>query len=164
MTTSIDQTKRFSLRAVLSLTTGRLLTEPCGEQDSDIDDPYKLLEWITMDTPNTCQFGRFAYECRPDLFRLFPELAYANANLDSLDKWLTSAPTCPQEGIKMWLTELRIMFPQIQLEYDVPQFPIAHAIKDPVTEIQELAPYVEIIAVQFPTPESDIKWPESLGE
>lgn len=164
MMTSIDQTKRFSLRAVLSLTTGRLLTEPYGEQDSDIDDPYELLQWITMDTLNTHQFGRLADECRPDLFRLFPELAYASANLDSLDRWLASAPTCPQEGIKMWLTELRTMFPQIQMQYDVPQFPIAHAIKDPVTELQELAPYVEIIAVQFPVPESDVKWPESLGD
>lgn len=164
MTTTTEQTKRFSLRTVLSVTTGRLLTEPRGERDNGIGDLYELLGWMTMDTPFTHQLGRFSDECRPDLFRLFPELAYASANLDSLDRWLASAPTCPQEGIKMWLAELRMMFPQIQLEYDVPQFPTTHAIKDPIAELQELAPHVECIAVQSPTPESDFEWPESLNE
>ena len=71
----MTQTKRFSLRTVLTVTTGRLLTAPTEDGGNGIGDLYEILGWITMESsPNTHQLGRFADECKPYLFRFFPEL------------------------------------------------------------------------------------------
>lgn len=144
----MEETKTFSLRTVLTGVTGRLLTERKGPDDNGIGDLYELLAWMTMDTPFTRQLGRFMDECKPHLLQLFPELGLACASLKSLDAWLERAPTCPQEGIKMWITELKMLFPHIQDEYAIPQFPLYHDIKDPQAELREMAPNAEIIVVQ----------------
>lgn len=149
----MDETKQFNLRTILSVTTGRLLTEPRGKDDNGIGDIYDLLGWMTMDAPSTHQLPRFADECKPHLFRLFPELGLASACLPKLDDWLKAAPTCPEEGIKMWLTELKMLFPEIKPAYDVPQFPITHTIKDPIAELLEMAPNIEIIKVTTSHPD-----------
>lgn len=154
-----DETKLFSVRTVLTVTTGRLLTKPSEEGSNGIGDLYDLLGWMTMDSPFTHQLGRFADECKPILYRLFPELGAAEACLPELDKWLKTSPTCPEEGIRMWLTELRMMFPEIKLEYAIPQFPIEHAIKDPIAELKEIAPDVQVITVAPPQPEV---WPDHV--
>ena len=153
------ETRTFSLRTVLTVTTGRLLTEPKGENDNGIGDLYELLGWMTMDSPFTHQLGRFADECKPILYRLFPELALGEACLPKLDEWLGKSPTCPQEGIKMWITQLRMMFPEIKLEYAIPQFPIEHATKDPVAELMEIAPNAQVVTVAPPQPEV---WPDHI--
>jgi hypothetical protein len=151
-----QSTKLFSLRTVLTVTTGRLLTESKGESDNGIDDLYDLLGWMTMDAPFSHQLPRFAAECKPELYRLFPELALAEACLDKLDSWLTAAPTCPDEGIRMWLTELRMMSPYIKGEYAIPQCPFAHTTKDPITELREMAPNIKILSVgSSRTPEDE---------
>ena len=69
------KTKTISTLAVVSVTTGRLLTRPKeGEKGNGIEQMYELLGWMTEDSPFTHQLPRFAEECKPWLLRWFPEL------------------------------------------------------------------------------------------
>ena len=129
---TLHETRPFGLRTILSVTTGRVLTEPKDQMDNGITDMYDLLTWMTMDGASTLTLGHFAREMKPHLFRLFPEFGVANSCLTSLDKWVACAPTCSEEGIKMWLTELKMTFPEIKDTYDVPQFPLNHEPKYPI--------------------------------
>lgn len=63
----------FPLRTVLTVTTGKLLTAPAGD-DNGIGDLYDILEHMTGERPFTHQLGRFAKECKPWLCRWYPEL------------------------------------------------------------------------------------------
>ncbi len=129
-------TKTFPLRVVLTVTTGRLLTESKGPSDNGIDDLYALLGHMTNDQPFKHQPGRFAKECKPWLFRWFPELGNANACLGKLDEWIKREPTCLDEGVKMWLTELRMLFPDIKEQYEIDQIPRDdHDHKNPMDEL-----------------------------
>lgn len=111
---------------------------------------YDLLGWMTMDTPFTHQLKRFADECKPTLYRLFPELGLADACLPELDKWLKVSPTCPQEGIKMWLTELNVLFPnRFKLSYAIPQIPIEHSTRNPVDELIGMVGRDKVIMVNL---------------
>ncbi len=135
----MTNTKRFPLRVLLTVTTERLLTEGRGEHDNGIGDLYDILGWMTDDSPFTHQLPRFGRECQPYLLKWFPELSPANACLASLDAWIKKAPTCPDEGIKMWLAELKAMFPDIRDSYDVLKIPReTHATKGPVEELAEM--------------------------
>jgi hypothetical protein len=132
----MEPTKKFSLRTILTVTTGRLLTEGKSEDDNGIGDLYEILGWMTNDSPYTHQLGRFADECKPYLYKWFPELAFGEARLDYLDQWISKAPTCPQTGIKMWICELTMMFPAIKNEYDIPRINMeSHVFKNPVDEL-----------------------------
>jgi hypothetical protein len=73
--------KAFPTRAILSVTTGRLLTKSPKPGDNGIGDMYELLGWMTNDSPFTHQLGRFAEECKPWLLRWFPELATVEAEI-----------------------------------------------------------------------------------
>lgn len=131
-------TKTFPLRVILVITTSRLLMAPRGEHDNGIGDLYEILGWMTNDSPFTHQLPRFIDECRPWLYRWFPELATASCNraIASLDDWIASAPTCPDEGVKMWLAELKMFDPRLKDEYDVPRIPQDdHEYKDPYDEM-----------------------------
>lgn len=135
----MSDTKKFTLRTLLTVTTGRLLTEGKGDRDNGIGDLYELLGWMTDDSPFTHQLGRFSDECKPHILAWFPEIAVAGVCLDKLDAWLKSAPTCPSEGIKMWLAELKMMFPEIKDEYEVPKIPKEyHTPKNPISELAEM--------------------------
>ena len=135
---SLPQTpevKAFHLRVLLTVTTDRLLT-----QDKGIGDLYDILGWMTNDSPMTHQLGRFGEECKPWLLKWFPEITPALASTASLDKWLKADKTgTGQAGIKMWLTELKMMFPEIKDSYDVPRIPAEnHASKNPLQELVEM--------------------------
>lgn len=136
-----QETKRFSLRTILTVTTGRLLTEP-KDGGNGIGDLYEILGWMTNDSPFTHQLGRFAEECKPWLFKWFPELAPCGveSSLASLDNWISKDRTgTAQEGIKMWLAELKIMFPNLKHDYDVPRIHAGdHQRKNPVAELIEM--------------------------
>ena len=127
---------------LLTITTGRLLTEPKGDPDNGIGDLYEILGWMTEDSPFTHQLGRFAKECEPWLLKWFPELAPCGveSSLASLDRWIKTDRTgTAQEGIKMWLTELKMMFPELKDAYEVPRIPKEnHAIKHPLEELVEM--------------------------
>ena len=130
--------RSFPLRVILTVTTGRLLTEGKGDNDNGISDLYELLGHMTGESPYTHTLGRFAEECKPYLYKWFPELAQAEAALKSLDKWLKISPTCADEGVKMWLTELT-MTTECKPEYEIGRIPNEkHIRKDPIGELVEM--------------------------
>lgn len=140
---SLPQTpevKAFPLRVLLTVVTDRLLTQGKGPRDNGIGDLYDILGWMTNDSPFTHQLGRFMEECKPWLLKWFSEITPALASLASLDKWLKADKTgTGEEGIKMWLTELKMMFPEIKDSYDVPRIPAEnHASKNPLEELVEM--------------------------
>ena len=141
----------FSLGTVLSVTTGRLLS-PAKRGDNGIRHCYELLGHMTGEAPCTHQLSRFAEECKPWLFRWFPELRKASVCLDELDTWIKCAANCPEEGVKMWLTELRIMFPDIKENYAIGQIPRDdHTAKNPYDEfVAERGTDENIIIVELP--------------
>lgn len=117
--------KTFTLRTILTVTTGRLLTEPKGDCNNGIGDLYEILNHMTGDSAFTHQLVRFSDECKPWLFRWFPELKIANACLDKLDKWIKIDKIgTAQKGVKMWLAELKMLDPKIQDTYQVSQIPM----------------------------------------
>lgn len=149
----MSEKKKFPLRTVLTVTTGRLLTERKGEHDNGIGDLYEILGHMTNDSPFTHTLGRFAEECKPHLLEWFPELKAVNACLGNLDKWIACDRTgTAQEGIKMWLAELKLMFPEIKKEYEIGQIPEKdHGVKNPIEELQSMMkPEQELIVLQTP--------------
>ena len=141
-------TKRFSLRDVLTVVTGRLLTQPT--QDSNgIENIYSLLSWMTGENPYTHQLGRFMKECKPYLLEWFPELSIALAANDKLQMWLDADATeAKQEGIKMWLAEIKMMQPLIADSYEVLQIPQDdHDTIDPLEELKSMVDEDKIIVV-----------------
>lgn len=138
-------TKQFPLRVLLTVTTGRLLTASRGPRDNGISDLYQLLGWMTNDKPFTHQLERFANECKPWLYKWFPELMKADGLLDSLDDCIQrlGAP----EGVKQWLSSLNL--PPV---YDVPQIHAGdHKPKNPVAELIEIQESKDgIIIIQAP--------------
>jgi hypothetical protein len=107
-------TKLFPLCDVLSIVTGRL----CGKMEGI----YTILNHMTNDDLFTHQLPRVSRECCPWLLRWFPELKPCLATA-KMDEWIARAPTCPEEGVRMWITEQKMMFPDIKDEYDVPRIP-----------------------------------------
>lgn len=78
-------TKSFPTLAVLSVTSGRLLTQPQDESEGNgIGQMYDVLGWMTDDSPFTHQLGRFAEECKPWIHRWHPEIKEADAEIDRL--------------------------------------------------------------------------------
>ena len=129
----------FPLRVVLTATTKRLVTESKGGRGNGIGDLYELLNHMTGDNLFTHQLPRASRECCPWLIRWFPELKPTLTAGGKLDEWLAKSPTCPQEGIIMWLAELRMMFPKIKDEYIIGQIPQDdHDRKDPYDELVQM--------------------------
>ena len=132
------QTKRFPLRVLLTVTTGRLLTEP-RDGGNGIEALYEILGWMTDDSPCTHQLPRLAEECKPWLLRWFPELGPAGAALDKLDGWIADSCDGPETGVLLWLTEVKMLFPALRNEYDVPRIPADdHERKDPYDELVQM--------------------------
>lgn len=72
-------TKDFPTLAVLSVTSGRLLTQPKDASEGNgIGQMYEVLGWMTDDSPFTHQLGRFAEECKPWIHRWHPEIVEAD--------------------------------------------------------------------------------------
>lgn len=107
-------TKEFPLAYILSITTGRSLSS------KRMGGVYEILNHMTQSSLFTHQLPQATDKCRPWLLRWFPELVIANGGLD---KWIAHAPTCPDEGIKMWLAELQEMEPKLLKQYAVHRIP-----------------------------------------
>lgn len=70
VTEELNMTKDFPTLAVLSITSGRLLTQPKDASEGNgIDQVYEVLEWMTDDLPFTYQLGRFVEECKPWIYQ-----------------------------------------------------------------------------------------------
>lgn len=130
------KTKTFPLRVVLTVTTGRLLTESKGPNDNGIIDLYKILGWMTDDEPFTHQLPRFGEECTPWLLRWFPELKSVDTpkNMARLDKLIENAEIRKEsidKAVEMWLKTCGC-----KSHYDVPKIPRDdHTRINPVTEL-----------------------------
>lgn len=126
----MSETKRFSVRTILTCTTGRLLTETDAEHDGNgIGWLYELLGWMTNDSPFTHQLGRFSDECKPWLLRWFPELAKAEALLPALDDAIDKLGG--ERGCQFWIDSITL-----PKHYDVPRIPRDdHEHKNPYDEL-----------------------------
>jgi hypothetical protein len=89
-------TKDFPTLAVLSVTSGRLLTETKDASEGNgIDQIYEILGWMADDLPFTWQLGQFVEECKPWIYQWHPEIIEA-------DKWIENKLTekCEAEDVK----------------------------------------------------------------
>lgn len=131
-------TETFSTRVVLTVTTGRLLTEPQEERGNGFDNLYKILSYMTGDEAYTHALGRFAEECRPWLNRWYPGLQGVERELVVLDARLEAAND-KQAAVEQWLTETLIKL-GIPSELEVAQIPRDdHTVRDPSDELKDVA-------------------------
>lgn len=129
-------TKRFLLRDLLTVTTGRLLTKPNGPNDNGIDALYVLLNWLTSDNLSTHQLPRASRECRPWLLRWFPELSQARC--EDLDLAMSVPGVSPSDSIERWVLDLQTIA-GLKAEYDVPKIPADdHERKDAFDELVQM--------------------------
>jgi len=124
----------FDLGTILTVTTGRLLTPSKGENDNGIDNLYKILEWMTGESPFTHTLGRFADECSPYLLKQFPELK--NADVDILDEMMEKFGS--KVGIQLWLLKCVRKWGMKEI-YNVKPLPKGiHEYKNPLTELFDM--------------------------
>ena len=123
-------TKDFPTLAVLSVTSGRLLTQP-RRANNGFDQIYEVLEWMTDDQPFTHQLGRFAEECKPWIYQWHPEIIEA-------DKWIENKLTekCEPEDVKACQAEMIAKFGETITLQKVPQS--YHEIKNAIDELFEV--------------------------
>ena len=88
--------KDFPTLAVLSITSGRLLTQPKDASEGNgFDQIYEVLEWMTDDLPNRTNWDDLAEECKQWIYQWHPEIIKA-------DKWIENKLTekCEVEDVK----------------------------------------------------------------
>jgi len=77
-------TKDFPTLAVLSVTSGRLLTETKDASEGNgIDQIYEILGWMADDLSFTWQLGQFVEECKPWIYRWYPEIIEADKMIEN---------------------------------------------------------------------------------
>lgn len=129
--------KTFPLRVVLTVTTGRLLTERKGPRDNGIGDLYELLNHMTQDNLFTHQLPRSCEECKPWLLRWFPELSVADDLICKLDEAAERSGGFSENLLREWL--LVCEGAGLNREYDVDHIPQDdHERKDPYDELVEM--------------------------
>ena len=141
------ETKSFPVNVLLTVTTGRLLTTSDEPNDNGIGQLYDILNWMTEDNLFTRQLPRASNECKPWLFRWFPELACVS--IPSLDRWIKSDQTKGKtEFLKFWLAEQKMLIPDLKDSYEVPRMPRDdHDAKDPVEELVAMIGADKVIVV-----------------
>lgn len=121
--------RKFELREILTVTTGRLLTNPDENGGNGIGALYEILEHLTGEPPFTHTLPRFADETRPYLLRSHPELR--NADVDVLDALRGE----PIDRVEQWLDKCVKEWGMLP-EYELSPIPIkAHARKEPMGEL-----------------------------
>lgn len=153
-------TKPFSLRAILSVTTERLLTKPKGERDNGIGDLYEILNHITGDNLFTHVLPRAGRFAKPLIYGQHPELGVAEACLPSLDKWLTKFKSAPErsdrvkgdgsDAVTMWLAELKMLFPNLKDEYEIESHADAWLSMNSMEELENLVGPEKVVTVALP--------------
>lgn len=115
--------KDFPTLAVLSITSGRLLTQPKDASEGDgFDQIYEVLEWMTDDQPFTHQLERFAEECKLAeeckqwIYQWHPEIIEA-------DKWIENKliEKCEVEDVKACQTAMLAKFGETITLQKIPQ-------------------------------------------
>lgn len=141
--------KIFSLEAVLSVTTGRLLTKAKGKSNNGIGDIYDLLSFMCGEDVYTHQLGRFADECRSYILRQYPQLAIAKEKLTTLDV-LLSQHSNPREACAEFIAWLKKEF-ELLPQYELRPIPKDdHTTIDPRQELEEMVGKEKVISINLP--------------
>ena len=128
----LNTTKDFPTLAVLSVTSGRLLTQPKDASEGNgIDQIYEVLEWMSDDLPFTNQLVRFIEECKPWIYRQHPEIIKA-------DKWIENKliEKCEAEDVKDCQAAMLAKFGETITLQKIPQG--YHDFKNPIDELFEV--------------------------
>lgn len=131
-------TKQFHVGDLLSVTTGRIVAR------RHVDALYDLLGHMTGDSPFTHQLPRFGDECKPWLYRWFPELESVDDGIlgDMIDIH------GPEKGCETWVDAM-VSSRGIREWYDVPQIPKDdHSRRCPIEELRQMAPDAQIIVMK----------------
>jgi hypothetical protein len=154
-TATTPLTKTFTLAAVLTITTGRLV--------SSMDDVYEILNHITGDNlfthvlPRALRFAAPLLLGEESPLPALVELRACNTCLDKLDFWVSKDRTEKKtECVKMWLAELRILFPNLPESFDIPSCADRWMALDPMAELEGMIGKEKIIAATPETPIEDI--------
>jgi len=120
--------KKFPLRVVLTVTTGRLLTKNKGPRDNGIDALYQILNWMFKTDVTTLGLCILAEKAKPILFQKYPELEGVNStlNMARLDKLIADLKHHKDESTETatqmwmdWMMEERAC--GLKSEYEIPQ-------------------------------------------
>ena len=132
----LNTTKDFPTLAVLSVTSGRLLTQPKDANEGNSIDQiyeqiYEVLEWMSDDLPFMYQLGRFIEECKPWIYQWHPEIIEADKMIENK---LTEK--CEAEDVKACQTAMLAKFGETITLQKVPQG--YHEIKNAIDELFEV--------------------------
>lgn len=126
--------KKFHISDVLSVTTGRLVS------DRHIEGVCDILEWMSGESLMTHQLPRVGKEAKPVLSAKFPHLSKESlsADLDELDQLLQSANRDQKKSaaiVRSWVSALASRFGS---EFAVPKLnENQHEYIDPTSELAE---------------------------
>lgn len=128
------QTRQFNLGDVLSITTGRLLS------DRHMEGIYDILNFMTGDSLFTHQLPRARSECIPYLLKQHPDLGSSEIEkaLTVLDRNLDGIEDNDARGLVIdnWLENQQKKYGKM---LDVMKIPSnAHETKDPIEEAVEM--------------------------
>lgn len=123
-------TKRFHIGDVLSVTGEKLVSPRL------IEGVYDILNFMTHDDLFTHQLIRAREVARPFLLRQFPQLAEVDESGITQETWLP------------WLDAQAAKHGEYLEVEPLPEGAYQH--KDPISEMKEMAPNTQIIAVRPP--------------
>lgn len=142
------ESKVFSIEAVLSVTTGRLLTK-AKQNSNGIEDMYELLSFMCGENVWTHQLGRFADECRPYILRQHPQLDIAKSNLDTLDTLLAKSSRNKQAACQEYISWLRKEF-ELLPQYELRPIPKDdHTSIEPQKELEEMVGKKRVVSINL---------------
>lgn len=128
---------------MLSITTSRLCCDMGGV--------YEILNHITGDNLFTHVLPRACRFAAPLLLKDHPELQPANACMASLDKWIEADKTERKtECIKMWIAELKMMFPEMDKQFEVRSYADSWLKLDRLAELESMRKPGQEVVVVFP--------------
>jgi hypothetical protein len=96
--------RMFSVRTVLTVTTGRLLTTPKSASDNGIDDLYQIIDHALATSVSTLGLPRASEVLKPKILEQYPELSVTSENLGLLDSLLQTKAS--QIAIEFWIESL----------------------------------------------------------
>jgi len=113
----LNTTKDFPTLAVLSITSGRLLTQPKDASEGNgIDQIYEVLEWMSDTYLISHQLAQFIEECKQWIYQWHPEIVKA-------DKWIENKliEKCEAEDVKACQTAMLAKFGETITLQKIPQ-------------------------------------------
>lgn len=81
----------FDIGAILTISTGLLLTNSEAPNGNGFDKVYEVLDWMMSERPGTHQVGRFLEEAIPWLCRWYPQLERVSQLTEQLTEALAMA-------------------------------------------------------------------------